>query len=414
MRQTWSIRRHILAGVALSGFVMGLAAPGMAADNGLAASLDALLKTSGPETYSRIATIEVPGQPLAAFDISVVDPKLPLYYLADRSNSSLDVFDTRTNTIAAQIGGFVGVRNTNGVANNGISGPDGVAVVSSGEIWVGDGDSTVKVVDLYSQQIIDTISTALPNTATADLTRADEMAYDPKDHILVVANNAATPPYITFISTSPNDRHVLGHLVYTAAAGVEASVYDPANGLFYINLTQFGTDVNSGAISVVNPRLQSEVTEYPVENCNGAGIALGPKRNLLVGCSLTNNSQIFSAQNGTLLSTIPQVSGSDEVWFNPGDNKFYLAARYNSAAAGGPVLGVIDALTNQFVTNIPTSASAHSVAADSRNNHIYVPFGPTPSDPSCTNGCIVVYAGKQASSPVDRSIEQFVDDLQGH
>ncbi len=414
MRQAWLNRRHIVAGVALSGFMMGMAGAGKAADNGIAASLDSLLKGGKTETYSRIATIAVPGQPLSVFDIGFADAKLPLYYLADRSNAALDIFDTRTNTVAAQIGGFVGVKSTDGVINNGISGPDGVQVVGSGEIWVGDGDSTVKVVDLYSEKIVDTISTALPNTATADLTRADEMAYDPKDHILVVANNAASPPFITFISTNPNDRHVLGHIVYTAAAGVEASVYDPSNGLFDVNLTQFGTDVNSGAISVVNPRLQSEVAEYPVANCNGAGIALGPKHNLLVGCSLTNNSQIFSTQNGTLLATIPQVSGSDEIWFNPGDNKFYLAARGNSPAAGGPVLGVIDALTNKFVTNISTSASAHSVSVESRNNHIFVPFGPTPSDPSCTNGCIVVYAGKQASSPLDRSIEQFVDDLQGH
>jgi hypothetical protein len=80
------------------------------------------------------------------------------------------------------------------------------------------------------------------------------MSYDPRDQILVVANNAATPPYITMISTRPDDRRVLGHVIYSDAAGVEQSVYNPVTGLFYVNLTQVGPDPNNGAVSIVDPR----------------------------------------------------------------------------------------------------------------------------------------------------------------
>jgi DNA-binding beta-propeller fold protein YncE len=53
------------------------------------------------------------------------------------------------------------------------------------------------------------------------------------------------------------------------------------------------------------------------------------------------------------------------------------------------VLGVINADTDTFVESIPTGENAHSVAADSKNNAIFVPL--TAPNPACANGCIGVY-----------------------
>ncbi len=384
-----------------------------AADPRLDAFLDQLLHSKESATYSRLATIQVPGKPLVAFDISFVDPKRGLYYLADRSNAALDVVDTRTNTVVAQVGGFVGVRNdpATGKPSVDVSGPDGVQTVGANEVWVGDGDSTVKVIDIDTQTTLATISTALDGQTPDEAKRADEMAYDPRDQVLVVANNAATPPFITLISTRPDDRRVLGHVVYGDSAGVEASVYDPANGLFYVNLTQLGTDPTIGAVSIVDPRQFKEVGRFPITGCNGAGLVLGPRQQLLVGCSLTHNSQVISARDGTLLAEIPQVSGSDEIWYNPGDGNYYLAARNNPTTAGGPSLGVIDAFTNKFVANVPADVSAHSVAADAKTNHVFVPFSPIARDPACTAGCIVVYGGQEQESTASRDLERFIADL---
>ncbi len=410
---TRSKGKRWLAAAALSmtfGLTTGAA---RAQDQKLVTLLESLLQHNENTNYSRVATIQVPGNPLSVFDISFVDPVLPLYYLADRSNASLDIIDTRTNTVIAQVGGFVGVRKdpATGLTSTAVSGPDGVSVVSPGEVWVGDGDSTVKVVDVVSQKVTDTISTALDGQSGDTDKRADEMYYDPLDHIMVVANNAATPPYITFISTLPNDHRVLGHIVYSDSDGVEASVYDPAKGLFYVNLTQIGSDPNNGAVSVVDPRQLKEVGRFTVTGCNGTGIDLAPGEKLVIGCSLTNNSQIISANDGTLLAEFPQTSGADQIWYNQGDGRVYLAGRNNPASAGGPSLGVIDALTNTFVTNIPTDASAHSVAADARTGNIYVPLGPIASDPACTAGCIAVYNGRKNENVLQRGIESFLSDL---
>lgn len=130
-------------------------------------------------------------------------------------------------------------------------------------------------------------------------------------------------------------------------AAFDISAVDPKSHLYYPadrsnaaldiidTRSNVGDDPNSGAVSVVDPRRMVEVARFPVTGCNGAGLALAPGQKLLVGCSLTNNSQIISARDGSLLAEIPQISGADEVWYNAGDSRFYLAGRSNPATAGG-------------------------------------------------------------------------------
>src|ERR1700687_2499034 len=86
-----------------------------------------------PATTVRRPKIAVPGKPLKAFDISWVDSASAHYYLADRSNGSIDVVDILTDSLVTQIGGFVGA-----TGKNDTSGPDGVVVtISNKELWAG-------------------------------------------------------------------------------------------------------------------------------------------------------------------------------------------------------------------------------------------------------------------------------------
>src|SRR5579859_5692915 len=140
-------------------------------------------------TTVRVTKIPIPGNPVKSFDISWVDVPTEHYYLGDRSNAAVDIVNIQTNQLTGQVGGFVGFRGSNDT-----SGPNGVVVTHSGrELWAGDGDSTVKVIDLTTNSIAATISTGGKN-------RADEMTYDPKDNILAVVNNADDPPFISLIS----------------------------------------------------------------------------------------------------------------------------------------------------------------------------------------------------------------------
>ena len=74
------------------------------------------------------------------------------------------------------------------------------------------------------------------------------------------------------------------------------------------------------------------------------------------------------------------IVGSDEVWFNKGDRRYYTGSNRNckttapcpTAATQAAVLGVIDG-TSVLIETIPQSSGSHSVAADSKRNLIFVP-----------------------------------------
>ena len=100
---------------------------------------------------------------------------------------------------------------------------------------------------------------------------------------------------------------------------------------------------------------------------------------------------IIDGTTGSLVAPeIHDVGGVDEVWYNPGDNKYYLAAR---DMPNGPKMGVIDAASNLWLQNVTTGSNSHSIAVDSTNNHVFVPLQ---AGAQCTtqssNGCIGVYA----------------------
>ena len=106
--------------------------------------------TEGPaaakdEVFGVTSVISLPdSQKLGSFDISFVDPANEVYLLADRTNKSIDVVDTSTNTLTHQLTapapGFAGAVLCPPPSNaaNDCAGPDGVLVANGHQIWVGD------------------------------------------------------------------------------------------------------------------------------------------------------------------------------------------------------------------------------------------------------------------------------------
>ena len=98
------------------------------------------------------------------------------YVLADRTNASVDLFDSRTPNSSVAFGTTVPRASPNhtfvsrascsmrtGLVNNSHSGPDGVVIVDHKEIWAGDGDSKIKVIDIATGKFITTIETGDPS-----------------------------------------------------------------------------------------------------------------------------------------------------------------------------------------------------------------------------------------------------------
>ena len=357
---------------------------------------------------------------LHGFDISWIDADTQRFYLADRSNKAIDVIDARTGTFVKTIpGGFAGVKfNAAGAANNDISGPNGV-VTSGRWLFATDAPSRVVAIDLVHDSVVSTVSTSTSEN------RADEMAYDPDSGTLLVVNNADDPPFATLIHVNRNTGHLTvgARITFDAAHGVDATngaeqpVWDKATGRFYISIPQVGADPADGAVARISPAAGRVDALFPVRFCQPAGLALGPRQDLLLGCSVVFDtagnpwsatgtttaapiSVIMDARNGSIDRRVAGVSGSDEVWFNRGDGRYYLAAR---SQAGGPVLGVIDARGQALVQVLPTinvagkanvfpAGTAHSVAVDPRNNHVLVPLAANNVFPACLNGCVAVFA----------------------
>ena len=333
----------------------------------------------------KIAEIAIPGEKLTAFDIGFVDQQTQRYYLADRSNKAVDIFDARTNTYIGRAPGFVGAipKADGSCCNNAKSGPDGVLVVGN-EIWAGDGDSTVKVIDIETMKILDTIS-------TGGQLRANEMTFDPEDQIVIIGNQNDKPTFTTFISTRPGHKIIGKVITPEATDGNEQPIYNPADGLVYHSIPVLNDDPTKGGVAVLDPRKATLVKMLTVDNCKPQGLAFGPNGNFVLGCNVNGDKMpaiitIMNYKTGKVIATVPDIGGADMVDYNKRNNQYYVAA---GALKGGPALGVIDASTNTLVQKISISGgNPHSVASSEENGHVFVPVGA--QNNGC--GCIQVYA----------------------
>ena len=80
----------------------------------------------------QVGEISIPGDPATDIGIMAIDQATGLGYLADKTNKSVTVFDTKSDKFVARIPGFIG-RLKDGDA----SGPNGVVVTKPGaEVWV--------------------------------------------------------------------------------------------------------------------------------------------------------------------------------------------------------------------------------------------------------------------------------------
>jgi hypothetical protein len=266
--------------------------------------------------------------------------------------------------------------------------------------------------------------------------RADEMSYDFEHKIVLVTNGdtpAASGPIVTLVdATNPNcvgnscvksqiffdgnpdasacpspavsgvvTAGVACHHGPAATNGLGGSVYNPGTHRFLLSTPQVGPNPADGEVTEIDAAPgQLKVTNHFLLKglgCQVASLAMGPQnKNVLVGCANREgvafypSTYIMDATTGAIIKSIYDVGRVDEVWYNPGDQRYYLAAR---DMPNGSVLGIIDAVTNLWLQNVPTGGNAHGLAVDRINNHIYIPIG---ANARCgrysAEGCITIYA----------------------
>jgi DNA-binding beta-propeller fold protein YncE len=342
------------------------------------------MQPSGPTTLQTV--IPVPAiTPSSGFyyDGSYVDVKRRLYYLGDRTTKGIDIIDIATNKVIAQIPNvFVGQVFNGQRLNNNVSGPNALEMVGPNELWAGDGDSSIKVIDLNAHTHIATIS-------TGGKARTDFVVYDPDHNVVLATNKNDSPPFVSFVD--PRTRAIVAKVEFKAKS-LDGVVYDPAQKRYLISVGPTAESPN-GEVDAIDPVQRAVVARYPTAECFPAGLALGPSEHLLAGCSddaiaagFRAKSLILDATNGTILATVNEVGGSNYVTYNPGDRRFYLGARDMTAdgtknTKKTPFLGIIDAVSMKFIANVPAAPNCKSVAADPQTNHVFMPLTASATGP---------------------------------
>ena len=373
-----------------TGLLLGAAVVALLTIPDLAAAQEASAKDEvfAPTTQSPVF-LPAGSKALASFDISWVDSVLHKYYLGDRSNRSVDVIDTDSKVSslfqptssnlplvpAGQPNIFVGARGIDSVtgavcgpptvatppgcvASNDVSGPDGVLTLEHSQLWVGDGDSRVWVLDAKTGNPVSVpagttnpISTVRAGSNPNN--RADELCYDPVDHLVMIANNADSPPFASIISTQTYK--VVAQIAFDGLNGApksnngaEQCQWSPRTGKFYISIPGIaGHPDGEGGVAVIDPKTKMVVDTFivPVADCAAPqGMAVGPSNQILLGCNAPSpnghsNTAIINEHSGAVVGRLPDLGGNDEVWFNPGDGHYFLAGGQN---VPNEQLGIVD------------------------------------------------------------------------
>jgi hypothetical protein len=404
--------RHLaylrLATTGLAGAAVAVAMAAMAAD----------------EQFSVTTIVPLPhSEILSAFDISWVDKTShTLAVAASRVTGSggnvaeIIIVDTHKNVVTKELQAdppFAGACSFPG--RNTISGPNGVITIEKGsntDVWAGDGPvpkasaipvlcvpvnppnptpaqidkpSSVKVLDLKTGNTKAVIS-------TGGIGRADELCFNPISDVVLVANDEPFDNFITFIGE--DSFKVLQQIKFDGsdtnagidpatnkpilAAGIEQCQFNPRDGKFYLNIPATGPGAGDGVVLRISAHAPFHVEKvFPISSaktgCAGPqGMAIGPDHQIGLGCGGTN-SLIIDDRDGSTIQVVAGQGGTDENWYNPGNNHYFFA-RSGTAATGG-FLGVEDA--GPPPTADATAASgfgSHSVAADSIKNQVYVPI----------------------------------------
>jgi hypothetical protein len=317
-------------------------------------------------SYVFVQTIAIPNVPASGWSeaYSSIDAADGYYLLTDRTNAAVDVINMSTMSFArfAGTGSFAGNRTSPASS----AGPNDVVPIGGGNAAASDGNSDVVFVNLNTGATLATVT--VPNTGSTK-NRVDLIGFDGDDNILMGANDAAKPwPVVSFISTvAPYP--VLGTVSLTGATGAEKPTYDPIQKKFLIGIPS--TPANPGGeIDVFDPKTRAIVKVYPLNSCGPAGTTMGPGEQLAVSCAtLPTPSQIIDATNGTVLGSVPDAAGCDQVWYNPGDNRYSFACSHTTP----PNVTIVDAATFKEITTIVTVSSANGVSVDPATNRIYIP-----------------------------------------
>jgi DNA-binding beta-propeller fold protein YncE len=326
-----TIRALLMIAIILTGLISAAAAGGALRGSGD--------RSRASASYRILTTITGPNIPGKVWvgDLGWVADRR--FYFADISNGRVDAFSTQSLRFLGDTPGF--------------SLPSGVTSVGQ-TIWVSNGDSTVKVIDPRTLRIVASIS-------THGQQRADELAWDPVDNIVMVGNSGDRPPFASFIS--PRTRKVVGRLTLDNATGLEQPIWDPRARLFFVTVPL----AKHGEILGVSPTAHRIVRTYRL-GCAPSGIALGPGQQAAAACD--SAALIVDLARGRIVARFPTLGGGDQVGYDGALKRYYVTVASHTPASS---IAVIDAVTHRTIASLKATSLTHSLGVDPVNHRVFVP-----------------------------------------
>lgn len=334
------------------------------------------------QDFRQTGSIAIPGPPINSFGVLLVDAKTGLGFLADKDNKALVIFDARTDSFVARVEGFVGA-----VKDGNLAGPNGLVVVDgdkpgSHEVWVSDGDSTIKIVDPQSRKIVETIS-------SGGKRRANGMAYDPDHRVVLIANSNDDPPFLSLISTAPGHRVIARLPIDDSAENIERSVHQARTGKFYTVIPVLKSAPDGGGVLEIDAATGKIDKMHKTPGCHPHSLSLVSETTLFLGCSSAHgpNSRPggdmaeFDIPSGKITKTGSGLGG------NGASSVDLDAGLYFHSGVGD--LKIVDVKSSKLVQQVRTSPGARSIDAVSASHKVYVA---TSAKTGPCGGCIEVYS----------------------
>ena len=330
---------------ALSSLLLGAACGG--------ASSTQSAPSPSPLPEGVLTHVEIPSitAKTAAIDIMIVDQQAHLLYVADRTDSGVDVLDISTPEAR-----YLRTFDVGGSAPNGI-----ILAKDQNKLFAGNNDSTVSIIDLKTGKILASIN-------TGGKMRADEMDYDAKDKKVYVANSG--DGFVTVIDAVSNK--AIKKIDKVSEGALEQPRYNSADGFMYLTLS------DDNMIAQFDPAKDELVRKFDVGvTCNPQGLAINPRTNqALLGCGNRKKPQtvLWDIKAGKVVSTFDKAGAGDMTLYDAKvDRFFYAASNFTSGGNPAPLMAVFTGSPPvQFVGSIPTASGSHSVAFDETNKVIYM------------------------------------------
>ena len=343
------------------------------------AAIAAMISASSAhaEGLKKVGEITIPGETITDIGIMAIDQASGLGYLADKTNKGVVVFDTKTDKFVTRISGFIG-RLKDGDA----SGPNGVVVVKDGaEVWVSDGDSTIKVIDIKTNTITRTLN-------TGGKKRANGMALGGPINTVIVANSNDAPPYLSFISTDAGNEIIGKVLIPESAENLERSAYHAPSGMFYTAIPVSSVDESKGLLAQTDPKSGKMVKLHELP-CHPHSLSIVSDTTIFLGCSNAHGANkkpggdmaIFDIPSAKVVGSLKDYGGTGGSTANPGVGQYYHST-------SGGILMVVDTKTKQGLQQIKTSRGARSAAVHQATGRLYIAV--TDKNQPCP-GCIAIY-----------------------